>query len=108
MLGRWRCSLAMFLPACGGSGVTPEPDAQPAPPNSLVNASDVPIDGLAHDDVVGFHDGDDLFGLPFRPVDGLGPLFIRTSCAACHVEGARGPGLVQKMAIVLPDGVTPA
>ena len=45
-----------------------------------VNASDVPLDGLSKEDVAKFNDGDALFGLPFRPADGLGPLFIRTAC----------------------------
>lgn len=96
--------LLFLAGACTGSGSAPEPDA----PNTVVNASDVPIDGLPYADVAKFNDGDALFGLPFRPVDGLGPLFIRTACSACHADGARGPGLVQKMAIVEADGVTPA
>jgi CxxC motif-containing protein (DUF1111 family) len=73
-----------------------------------VNASDVPIDGLSSADVARFDDGDALFDLPFRPADGLGPLYIRTSCGACHAEGSRGPGLVEKLALVGADGVTPA
>lgn len=77
------------------SGAAPEPDAA----STQVNASDVPIDGLSSADVAMFNDGDALFDLPFRPADGLGPLFIRTACSACHAEGGRGPGLVQKMAI---------
>jgi CxxC motif-containing protein (DUF1111 family) len=99
-----RAALALVTAACGASGDPPVP----GDPDSLVNASDVPIDGLSGDDVAGFDDGDALFDLPFRPADGLGPLFIRTACSACHAEGSRGPGLVQKFAIVEPDGVTPA
>lgn len=72
----------------------------PEPPSTVVDAVDVPIDGLPSDDVVQFDDGDALFGLPFRPADGLGPLFIRSACAACHEEGLRGAGLVQKMVVV--------
>src|SRR6185436_9859234 len=53
-------------------------------------------------------DGDALFDLPFRPADGLGPLYIRTACSSCHAEGLRGPGLVQKMVVVEADGFTPA
>ena len=94
--------------ACGSPGSSGAPDATPDAPSTLIHASDVPIDGLSRDDVTRFDDGDALFGLPFQPADGLGPLYIRTSCEACHREGARGPGLVQKIAIVEPDGVTPA
>jgi len=95
--------LLVAATACSSSDA-PTPDAG----STLVNASDVPIDGLGHDDVARFDDGDALFDLPFRPADGLGPLFIRSSCSACHAEGSRGPGLVQKLAIVEADGVTPA
>jgi CxxC motif-containing protein (DUF1111 family) len=103
MLPRWPI-LLLAATACGASEMPTAPDAA----TTLINASDVPIDGLPGDDVARFDDGDALFGLPFRPADGLGPLYIRTSCAACHREGARGPGLVQKLAIVEADGVTPA
>jgi CxxC motif-containing protein (DUF1111 family) len=73
-----------------------------------INASDVPINGLTNDDVMKFNDGDELFDLPFRPADGLGPLYIRSSCGECHQEGSRGPGIVQKMAMVDADGITAA
>jgi CxxC motif-containing protein (DUF1111 family) len=95
-------AVAALLPACADDGEATEP------PSTLANASDVPLDGLSAADVAEFHRGDDLFDLPFRPVDGLGPYFIRTSCGSCHAEGSRGPGLVQKMAIVDADGVTAA
>jgi CxxC motif-containing protein (DUF1111 family) len=97
----------LVVAACGGSGddMTVLPDATPS---TQVRASDVPIDGLSSDDVKKFRDGDALFDLPFRPVDGLGPLYIRTACGACHANGARGPGLVQKMAVVGADGFTTA
>jgi CxxC motif-containing protein (DUF1111 family) len=104
-----RLPLAPLLPlalvACSDSGSPPAPDG---PSTTLVNASDVPLDGLSKEDVARFNDGDDLFGLPFRPADGLGPLFIRTACSSCHAEGSRGPGLVQKMVVVEPDGITPS
>ncbi|MFO0555811.1 MAG: di-heme oxidoredictase family protein [Polyangiaceae bacterium] len=54
-----------------------------------------------------FTQGDSDFELPHRDGDGLGPLYIRTSCSACHREDLRGPGLVQKMVLVEADGVTP-
>src|SRR3569623_1776364 len=81
-------------------------DQNQDPPSTIVNAQDVPIDGLSSTDVARFHAGDDLFDLPFRAPDGLGPYFIRSSCGACHSDGSRGPGLVQKMAIVLAAGFT--
>jgi CxxC motif-containing protein (DUF1111 family) len=69
--------------------------------------SDVPINGIGKDLVTKFDEGDSLFDLPYRAPDGLGPLYIRAACGDCHSGAARGPGLVQKMAVVLPDGVTP-
>src|ERR1700742_3178900 len=79
-------------------------DQNQDPPSTIVNAKDVPIDGLSSSDVARFHAGDDLFDLPFRARAGLGPYFTRSSCGPCHTDGSRGPGLVQKMAIVLADG----
>jgi len=109
MFSRWVPAVLLLTAACGGSEPAITPDASPdSPPRTITNASDVPIDGLPHSEVVDFVVGDDLFGLPFRAVDGLGPLFIRTSCASCHEEGSRGPGLVQKMAVVGEDGITPS
>src|SRR5262249_7128579 len=67
---------------------------------------DVPIDGVTHEQVLSFYEGDELFGLALRDYDGLGPLYTRTSCGACHSDATRGPGLVQKMSVVEADGVT--
>jgi CxxC motif-containing protein (DUF1111 family) len=100
-----RLLLLLAVGACSDAAAPPGPDA---PSSTLVNASDVPIDGLSSEDVAKFNDGDALFDLPFRPADGLGPLYIRTACSSCHAEGSRGPGLVQKMVIVEADGTTPA
>ncbi|CAN5403010.1 di-heme oxidoredictase family protein [soil metagenome] len=69
--------------------------------------SDIPINGIGRDLAAQFGEGDALFDLPYRAPDGLGPLFIRAACGDCHSGAARGPGLVQKMAVVLPDEVTP-
>jgi CxxC motif-containing protein (DUF1111 family) len=93
------------LLAIGCSGSSGE-DVAPDATSTLVHASDVPIDGLSANDVAKFRDGDTLFDLPFREPDGLGPLYVRTSCGACHSDGSRGPGLVQKMAVVEADGFT--
>lgn len=89
------CAAAALVAGCAGTD---------EPPSTVVNAVDVPIDGLSADDIARFDDGDVLFGLPFRAPDGLGPLFIRSSCAACHEEGLRGAGLVQKMIVVDGSG----
>ena len=69
--------------------------------------SDVPLDGLSSDLLKQFNTGDSEFDLVLRPYDGLGPLYTRNSCGGCHDNGARGPGLVQKMVMVEADGITP-
>ena len=97
---------ALVVTALADTGCAAD-DEPVEPPSTIVNASDVPLDGLSADDVARFDDGDRLFGVPFRAVDGLGPLYVRTACSSCHAEGGRGPGLVQKMALVGDDGVTP-
>jgi CxxC motif-containing protein (DUF1111 family) len=61
---------------------------------------DQPLAGLTGPALDRFAAGDRLFGTPLRLSDGLGPLYIRTSCAACHVDGGRGPGLVRKFQVV--------
>ena len=71
-------------------------------------SSDLPIPNLTAAQLARFNDGDALFNVSYRAADGLGPLYIRTGCGDCHAEVARGPGLVQKMAVVLADGFTPA
>ncbi len=94
--------------ACSSpSTVTPPADAGSDRFKPAGDPSDVPISGITKDLVDAFDLGDALFDLPYRAPDGLGPLFIRDACGECHGGAARGPGLVQKMAVVLPDGVTP-
>ncbi|HEX7665874.1 MAG TPA: di-heme oxidoredictase family protein [Polyangiaceae bacterium] len=69
---------------------------------------DQPLDGLSADLLTQFNDGDHEFDLVLRPYDGLGPLYTRPSCGACHDDGSRGPGLVQKMVIVDSNDITPS
>jgi CxxC motif-containing protein (DUF1111 family) len=64
--------------------------------------TDQPLVGLPRAALDVFHEGDRLFGRSFRPADGLGPLYIRPSCAACHQGAGSGPGLVEKFQIVDP------
>ncbi|HVY37892.1 MAG TPA: di-heme oxidoredictase family protein [Polyangia bacterium] len=57
-----------------------------------------------------FNRGDALFQLVLREADGLGPLYTRQFCGACHddADGLRGPGSAQKMVVVGADGLTPS
>ena len=106
---------AAALPACSSSENAPPASALPAPapttasvPASSGDPFDVPIDHATAAELQLFATGDALFGVPLRDADGLGPLYTRTSCGACHATGLRGPGSVQKMVVVLADGVTPS
>jgi len=83
---------------------------EPADPLVLVGAdpSDAPLADLSDEWRQRFADGDALFEHPAREGDGLGPVYIRTSCNACHEGDAKGPGSVTKLVLVEADGVTPA
>jgi CxxC motif-containing protein (DUF1111 family) len=60
---------------------------------------DSPLAGLDEDWAERFALGDAAFEVAFRESQGLGPAYIRASCASCHVDDARGPGIVRKMTI---------
>lgn len=100
-----------LLPAC-----SPESEPPVASPSGAGGAPsfhhgdpyDVPITGVSAEEERAFFDGDELFDLQLHESDGLGPLYTRSACGACHDRGRRGPGSVQKMVVMLADGLTPA
>jgi len=92
--------LPFLIAGCGGGSAKP-------PTIITDDPSDIPLAGADADMVARFRAGDRLFGITFREPDGLGPVYIRSACSGCHADAARGPGSVQKMAVVLDDGVTP-
>ena len=69
--------------------------------------ADLPLAGSDEQQRRQFRAGDALFETAYRESDGLGPLYIRTTCGACHTDAGKGPGLVRKLQIMGPDGVTP-
>ncbi len=91
--------------ACGGSSRGPSPV-----PSSLANEFDVPVARVSGNWVSRFNDGDRLFQIVLRDADGLGPLYTRQFCGACHddADGLRGPGVAEKMSVVEADGLTPS
>lgn len=100
------CFCAVMTAACSGGadgGAAQSPASQSPPPG---DPFDIPLAGLSSSDVEAFFTGDNLFDLPLREGDGLGPLYVRSACGACHEGGVRGPGAVQKMSVVLDDGLT--
>jgi|APLak6261675434_1056106.scaffolds.fasta_scaffold01379_5 CxxC motif-containing protein (DUF1111 family) len=79
--------------------------ASEAPPRLVGDtSSDLPLAGVSAEWRARFDDGDFLFDVPFREADGLGPLYIRSSCGGCHQSAARGPGTVERLAQLEPDG----
>jgi CxxC motif-containing protein (DUF1111 family) len=93
--------LLAVLMVAGGIGACADGDPLP-PPLTVISEdpADLPLHGLTGEALDRFLVGDELFGTAFRLGDGLGPLYIRTSCAACHVEGGRGPGTVHKFQLI--------
>lgn len=87
---------------------TIDPRADEEEVSPIFNAPGLALDGLSERWAAEFNRGDAIFELPFREGAGLGPLFIRQSCASCHVDDVRGPGMVQKMVQVEADGITPS
>lgn len=104
-------SLTLVLGGCGSSTHSDSPqksDGSGSPGSPHVDVFDAPLPGLTRDEVDRFDAGDIAFSTPLKQSDGLGPLYTRSSCDSCHAQGVRGPGVVQKMAVVEADGVTPA
>jgi len=102
----WSALLFWALPACGGSS----PAGSGTGSAVLANQFDVPLAKVSTDWVARFNDGDKLFDIVLRDADGLGPLYTRQFCGACHDDddGLRGPGVAQKMSVVEADGLTPS
>lgn len=48
------------------------------------------VDGLTGAQLAAFSRGDEEFNRIFSPSDGSGPLFVATSCGACHVGDGKG------------------
>lgn len=83
---------------------------EPGDPLLLVglDPSDAPLAELSDVWLERFAAGDASFEHPMREGDGLGPVYIRSSCVSCHEDDAKGPGGVTKLVLVEADGVTPA
>ncbi|MBL4593648.1 MAG: thiol oxidoreductase [Flavobacteriales bacterium] len=49
-----------------------------------------PTEGLTPSQLAQFVQGDELFAKVFTPAEGLGPIFIQSSCEGCHVGDGKG------------------
>ena len=101
-------SVAALLAALCAQGCGEAPG--PATPWRVVreDPTDVPMRGLSPEEQSGFDRGDVLFARQYLPSQGLGPLFVRSSCESCHASDSRGPGFVERAIAVTNDGYTPA
>ena len=74
---------------------------QPQPARRVnVDRPGLPFSTLNSDELDRFKQGDALFDATVRESDGLGPLYVRDACSACHVGDGRGPGLVTKVVAI--------
>src|SRR6185369_15554038 len=78
--------------------LAPDKVSEDAPRARKVNVDrpGLPISTLKRDELDRFQRGDALFEATIRDSDGLGPLYVRDACSACHAGDGRGPGLVTK------------
>ena len=84
---RW-FGIGLLLLGCAGTSDKPR---------ARVDKPGLPLTAASEDDLARFRDGDALFEATVRESDGLGPLYVRDSCAACHQGDGRGPGFVTKL-----------
>lgn len=91
-------SSSVCLGGCDGL-FPPEPDES--------ELLDGPIEGLVREQVHRHQLGDALFDKVFSPEEGLGPLFVSTSCVSCHAgEGKGHPAFgLTRFGAVGADGV---
>ncbi len=92
----WLCAL-LAMSSCNLSGTKPGSDDGPAPRKVKVDRPGLPVAALTEQELDRFKQGDALFEATVRTSDGLGPLYIRDACSACHAGDGRGPGLVTKV-----------
>lgn len=72
----------LIATACGEPFLPAAPDAS--------QTLDGPIDGLTGAQMAAHSRGDAEFARSFSHASGLGPMFVATSCASCHVADGRG------------------
>ena len=81
-------------------------EGAPGPISVSEDPTDVPMAGLTTEETQRFRRGDQLIETAFKDTDGLGPLYIETSCRSCHGKDSRGPGKAERMAIANLDGTS--
>jgi len=94
--------LTLLLLSCGGTGLPGAVDAgvsggvlAPSP-----GSPDRPLRGATVEQLRAFRAGDAVAEHLFDAAEGLGPVYVRASCASCHLRGGRGPGVTERFAVV--------
>ena len=94
--------LTLLLLSCGGARV-------PGPVDSGVSGGvlapspaspDVPLQGATAEQLRAFRAGESVAEHVFDASEGLGPVYVRPSCTACHLRGGRGPATTERFAVV--------
>ncbi|MGB5556335.1 MAG: di-heme oxidoredictase family protein, partial [Flavobacteriaceae bacterium] len=64
------------------------------------------VQGLSVEDELFFGDGDEAFAKVFTGAEGLGPIFVETSCISCHIGDGRGHPFSElvRFSNIAPDG----
>jgi CxxC motif-containing protein (DUF1111 family) len=90
--------LAVLSLACNAWTSSEASTSAPSPRRIKVDRASMPLLALTESERERFRQGDALFEATLRESDGLGPLYVRDSCNACHASDGRGPGIVTKVA----------
>jgi CxxC motif-containing protein (DUF1111 family) len=96
-------ALALLLLVGCGSGLPPGAADAGGPGVGLPpspETPDLPLAGASVAQQRSFRAGDAVFDQLFEAEDGLGPVYVQPSCAACHLRGGRGPGQTRRMAVI--------
>src|SRR5262245_27133967 len=88
---------ALLVMSCNAWSSAETSAAAPAR-RAKIDHPGLPLAALTAAELDRFKLGDALFEATVRESDGLGPLYVRDACSACHVGDGRGPGLVTKIA----------
>src|SRR6185369_5693873 len=93
--------------AIASCSLAPDKGSEDGPRARKVNVDrpGLPVSTLSSDELDRFQRGNALFEATIRDSDGLGPLYVRDACSACHAGDGRGPGLVTKV-VPLDAGTT--
>ncbi|HTU62382.1 MAG TPA: di-heme oxidoredictase family protein, partial [Polyangiales bacterium] len=104
-LSRFVLIATVTASACADEDGEPERDSLDGVTIVRGDFGDRPLPNLSAEWRSRFDAGDALFDHRYFESQGLGPVYIRASCASCHASDGRGPGAVRKMVMLDEDGL---